>query len=287
MSAKRINPYLRIAAVLAAAVLLLAAGAALAQPNLPATEGGDRAPESFSSGEPDGAAVELMTASTSASTETGLAVEALNSGGEPDGIAQTGDQPEKGTAGTETGETVELDSPQGYVDGMAPDDNRALSPSAVDATFSYYVVSGPELQPRTTTTTQLYGSNGCVYMSTGTSIGLLTGTGLHIPDDLVVKYIRLYYSDTNAAAGVDAFLTRYAPGTQTTDLVSTGSSNAYSGGYGFVVSSEITETVNNTSYAYMLYGWPDSASSTLRVCGIRVAYYAPTWTTLFLPSIMH
>lgn len=170
---------------------------------------------------------------------------------------------------------------------VPPDENKTTSngPAAPAQTFSYYLVSGPELQPRSTANGQTYSANGCVYMSSGTSTGLLTGAGLHIPDGAVVKYIRLYYNDTNASAGVDAFLTRYAPGSATSDLVSTGSTNAFNGGYGFVVSSEITETVNNTSYAYILYGWPDSAASNLQVCGIRVAYYAPSIFGVALPLI--
>lgn len=159
---------------------------------------------------------------------------------------------------------------------LPPDENPAVkSPNQPSATFTYYTVSGPELQTRSTGNDQIYSANGCVYLSSGVSTGLLTGTGLHLPDGAVIKYIRLYYNDTNNTAGVDTYLTRYAPGSATSDLVFTGSTNAFSGGYGFVVSSEITETVNNSVYAYQLYGWPDSAASTLQVCGIRVAYYAP------------
>jgi hypothetical protein len=36
----------------------------------------------------------------------------------------------------------------------------------------------------------------------------------------------------------------------------------------------------------MLYGWPDSNTSSLQVCGIRVAYYAPNPTAIYLPSII-
>jgi hypothetical protein len=45
------------------------------------------------------------------------------------------------------------------------------------------------------------------------------------------------------------------------------------GGYGFVVSAEITETVNNTIYAYTLIGWPDDIVVDNQICGLRVAYY--------------
>jgi hypothetical protein len=170
---------------------------------------------------------------------------------------------------------------------LPPDENTSDSIEGNSATFAYYTVAGPELQPRTTTNVQAYTSNGCVYMSSGTGTGLLTGTGMHIPDNAVLKYIRLYYYDTNASAGVDAFLTRYAPGSAVSDRLSTGSTNAFSGGYGFVVSNEITETVDNSAYAYHLYGWPDSNNSNLQVCGIRVAYYAPFSAAVFLPMVSH
>lgn len=186
----------------------------------------------------------------------------------------------KSTEGNETKPeiaTVSYDSGlDNQLNKLPPDENPTVnSPNQSNATFSYYTVAGPEMGTRNSSNNQVYSSNGCIYLSNGTSTGLLTGTGLHLPDGAVVKYIRLYYNDTNNSNAVGAFFTRYAPGSATADLVSTGSDTAFNGGYGFVVSSEITETINNTSYAYQLYGWPDSASSTLQVCGIRVAYYAP------------
>ena len=159
---------------------------------------------------------------------------------------------------------------------LPPDDNPGVyAPNQPALAFSYYTVSGPELQPSNTANTQMYYANGCIYMSSGLGVGLLTGAGLHIPDGSVIKYIRLYYYDINNSASVDSFLTRYAPGSAASDRASAGSTNAFSAGSGFVVSNEITETVNNSVYAYHLYGWPDAAVSSLQVCGIRVAYYAP------------
>jgi len=201
---------------------------------------------------------------------------------------------ELGLPATEPGSDPPKEMPASYDSGdssfdalgvLPPDENATDSIQGTSATFSYYMVSGPEMQPRTTANNQTYSSNGCVYILSGSSTDLLTGTGLHIPDNSVVKYIRLYYNDTNASSGVDAYLTRYAPGTAANDLVSTGSTSAFNGGAGFVVSSQITETVNNASYSYLLYGWPDSASSTLQVCGIRVAYYAPFSAAIFLPMM--
>ncbi len=257
MNIRNLATMLRFIAVLAVAAILLIGGVTLAQNNLPATEGGARA-------------------------------EALGSQGQPDGALQEAIAPEGSQAATETGIKPEVESSAVYVDGFAPDDNppvTANSPSAPSAVFSYYTIVGPEMQPRTTANNQAYGSSGCSYMTSGTGTGLLSGSGLHIPDDSVIKYIRLYYYDINASAGVDAYLTRYAPGTSVSDLVFTGSTNAFAGGAGFVVSPEITETVNTAAYTYMLYGWPDSASNTLQYCGIRVAYYAPTISSVYLPML--
>jgi hypothetical protein len=168
---------------------------------------------------------------------------------------------------------------------LADDLIDPFHPMAPDVTYSYFFVSGPELQPRTSTNTQVYSSSGCVYMSTGASTGLLTGAGLHIPNGSVIKFLTLYYNDTHSSNGVDAFLTRYAPGSNTSDIISTGSTNAEASGYSLVTSAEITHTVNNTNYAYMVYGWPDIASSQLQVCGIRVAYIAPSMFGIALPLI--
>jgi hypothetical protein len=104
-------------------------------------------------------------------------------------------------------------------------------------------------------------------------------------DGAVIKYLRVYYRDTNAANGVEGYITRYQPGVGTLDLVHTGSSDAFDGGYGFVVSQEITETVNNNIYVYTLIGWPDDVNVANQICGLRVAYYAPPGPA-FLPTIM-
>lgn len=172
--------------------------------------------------------------------------------------------------------------------GLPPDDNppagSALSPNATNLTFSYYQVSGATLRGRNSDTGYLYDGVGCSHVTAGTGIGRILNTELPLPDGSVIKYLRVYYRDMNAANGVEGYVTRYQPGVGTADLVHTGSTNAFAGGYGFVVSAEITETVNNIAYAYTLIGWPDEANIANQICGLRVAYYAPT-TATFLPVI--
>jgi len=161
--------------------------------------------------------------------------------------------------------------------GVPPDDDRVTATDQAQAapTFSYYHVAGTTLKPRSSTTDFAYDGSGCAHVTAGAGTGLIMNTELHLPEGAVIKYLRVYYNDTNAASGVAGFLTRYAPGTAAADLVSAASTAAFAGGFGFVVSSELTEIVNTTSYAYTLIGWPGAASVANQICGLRIAYYAP------------
>jgi len=182
--------------------------------------------------------------------------------------------------------TVAYDSAKSK--GLPPDENvkagNARSPSTPAATFHYYQVSGTTLRGRSSDTGYSYDGVGCSHVTVGTGTGRILNTELILPDEAVIKYLRVYYRDTNAANGVEGYITRYQPGVGTADLVHSGSSDAFVGGYGFVVSAEITEVVNNTVYAYTLISWPDDANVNNQICGLRVAYYAPT-TLTYLPII--
>lgn len=110
-------------------------------------------------------------------------------------------------------------------------------------------------------------------------------TELHIPDQSVIKYLRVYYKDSSSTADVRAYITRYDAGHATNDLVTVSSHG--SDGFGTALSAEITHTVDNFGYAYTLIGWPDEATTNAQICGIRVAYYAPgpSEFRLFLPLV--
>lgn len=168
---------------------------------------------------------------------------------------------------------------------LPPDENAAAGPESAAATFSYYQVAGATLRGRNSSTGYAYDGVGCSHVTVGTGTGRILNTELPLPDGSVIKYLRVYYRDTNPANGVRGFITRYQPGTATDDLISASSTAAFAGGYGFVVSAEITETVNNTPYAYTLIGWPDDANVNNQICGLRVAYYAPFNFALYLPNL--
>jgi hypothetical protein len=196
---------------------------------------------------------------------------------------------------TEPGAVPAPDLPPSYDSGsplknsnvVPPDENAPQSSQSPALVFSYYQVAGATLRGRSSSTEYLYDGAGCSHVTAGSgNTGRILNTELPLPDGSVIKYLRVYYRDTNAASGVEGYITRYQPGTGAVDLVKTGSTNPFIGGYGFVVSSEITETINNTTYAYTIIGWPDEINVNNQICGLRVAYYAPAAASrLFMPSV--
>ncbi len=195
---------------------------------------------------------------------------------------------------TEPGGVPAKDLPPAYDSGdpsfdtagiLPPDENPPDGVRSPSVFFSYYQVSGASLRGRNSDTGYAYAGVGCSYVTSGTGTGRILNTELPLPDGAIIKYLRVYYRDTNAVNGVEGYLTRYQPGVGTLDLVHAGSTDAFVGGYGFVVSAEITETVNNTSYAYTLIGWPDDINVANQICGLRVAYYSPYASATFLPAV--
>jgi hypothetical protein len=147
--------------------------------------------------------------------------------------------------------------------------------------FSYYRLVGTAFNPRTSTTTFAYNFNGCIYESGETDNRFMVP--VLIPDGSVIKFLRVYYDDTSAGSNLTFWLTRYQPGVTSEDLTSV--SSAGRGGYGTTLSPEITHTVDLNSWAYTIIVAPNANAATNSICGIRVAYYAPSIFGTFLPVV--
>ena len=150
----------------------------------------------------------------------------------------------------------------------------------LNLSFSYYKVIGTTFQPRMSTSTYSYTSNGCMYQNGGTDLRFQAP--LVLPEGSEIKYVRIYFQDT-VAQDMTVWLTRYEPGQANLDLVSVHSSG--SGGYGTALSTLITQTVDMASYAYVLTWGTGTTTSGNQICGVRVAYYAPSIFGAFLPLI--
>jgi hypothetical protein len=189
-----------------------------------------------------------------------------------------------------------MQMPVSYIDGVTPglppDENplvegATISPEATNATFKYFMVSGATLRGRSSTATYTYSGFGCIYSTDTDTADRLVNTELHIPDNATIKYLRIYYIDTSTTARPSGYITYYAPGSSTTDLITISDTamDLWAGGYGFTVSTEVTHTVNNVSQAYTLIGWPSAGVDTIQICGMRVAYYEPVVFRVSLPII--
>ncbi len=152
---------------------------------------------------------------------------------------------------------------------------------APTATFSYFRLLGVAFNGRTSSTTYAYNFNGCIYETGGSDNRFMAP--LIIPDGSVIKYLRLYYNDTSSLTDLTAWITRYQPGITSEDLTSVNSTN--STGFGSTLSPEITHTVDMASWAYTIIIAPNGNTVSNTICGIRVAYYAPSIFGAFLPVI--
>jgi hypothetical protein len=167
-----------------------------------------------------------------------------------------------------------------------PDDNSpltaALAPTAPNASFSYYFVSGATLVARSSSDSYTYDALGCVHVG---SNGLVLNTDMQIPVGSEIKYLRVYYDDKNNPGFITGYISKYPPSGSAMDVAAVSSPGSGTPGPGFVVSARITQTVDYENYPYLLIGRPSVANSNLRICGLRVAYYAPDIGYSFMPII--
>lgn len=168
-------------------------------------------------------------------------------------------QDSQGAIGPETG------FPDAWSDAGQPD-----AKDAPDATYGFYYVLGVQLQPRTSATTVAYDGNGCIHMTAGTDNRLIFP--LLLPDGSLIQWVRIYFDDTNASVNLTFWLTQFEAGTTSTDLLSFTSTG--SAGYGTVLSPEQAITFDSVSN-YSLIVAPNVNNSTVQICGVRVAYWAP------------
>ena len=174
--------------------------------------------------------------------------------------------------------------PEGQVPRSVPDRDFDESPQA-DITALYdsnYRMAGSALRPRTNNVDWTSsGGGGCLYASGGTS-STVFNVPLHLPQGSIVKYVRMYYYDTNASFNTMGWFTVY-------DLfgnIKTEYSMFSSGDVGnnYATTVEITETIDYNAYSYVLNWRPMTVGSDIQLCGFNIYYDAPN-SPVFLPMI--
>ncbi len=162
-----------------------------------------------------------------------------------------------------------------YLQGPQPDEERfgATSESITTITdwsdFRYVRVAGATLVPRDSTTSWDYSGAGCISASSGNDNFTIH---LPIPNGSRIDYLRLYYYDTSANNST-AWVTTYDGAGGINDLTSVSSTG--SSGYGTTLSPYVGHVVDSMSNSYVLNWRANQTGSTMRLCGLRVAYRDP------------
>ena len=147
-----------------------------------------------------------------------------------------------------------------------------------DPALSYFFVLGWQLIPRDSDLEYTHTRGGCVQVTSGARPYLTFP--VTIPEGSIIKYLRIYYRDTNVVRSMRVSLNRYEVGytfVEVTSLDSTDAENT-------LVSTELNEVVDGTNHQYSIDAeWLDPGE-TLRICGVRVAYYDPFHAS-FVPIV--
>ena len=176
--------------------------------------------------------------------------------------------------------------PEG-ADPGSPPDTYAASPAAeteIAQTYNAFLrISGAVLKPRESTV-DWYGAGGggCLYASAGSTFATFN-TPIYLPQGSTVKFLRMYYNDTNADKNSHAWFTVYDLYGQI--VLEMGAASTGSSGNGYATTEEFTHTINYDSYSYVVNWRPNDLGSDMQVCGFRI-YYHTAPGIVYLPLIM-
>ncbi|MEZ5463218.1 hypothetical protein [Dokdonella sp.] len=144
--------------------------------------------------------------------------------------------------------------------------------------FGYLWIAGSTFHPLDNATTYSYPGNGCISKTGGTDNRFAHKVVL--PEGTLVRYLRLYYFDDSTGT-VTAYFTSYDGAGNFVEHASVGSSNG-AGGYGTSLSPLFSYEVDPFGAAInVVANLGDQNTSTLRFCGVRIAYDAPITDRIF------
>jgi hypothetical protein len=146
--------------------------------------------------------------------------------------------------------------------------------------FRYINVAGSTLRPRSSATDWTYPGGGCIAASGANDVFI---THLGIPHGSRIDYLRIYFYDTSASNS-QAWVTTYNGAGVATDLTLVSSGGT--AGYGTLLSPFVGHVVDTASSSYVLNWRSNQTGSTMRLCGLRVAYRMPLTEKLYVPIIV-
>jgi hypothetical protein len=162
-----------------------------------------------------------------------------------------------------------------YMQGPQPDEedvtaaSESISSVSDWSAFRYIYVAGATLVPRASSTDWTYPGNGCISAAAANDI---FNIHLPIPNGSRIDYLRIYYYDTSSSNS-QAWVTTYNGAGGFSDLTTV--SSAGNTGYGTMLSPFVNHIVDTANNSYVLNWRANQIGSTMRLCGMRVAYRDP------------
>ncbi len=161
------------------------------------------------------------------------------------------------------------------VEPYAPVSAQADQPAG---TFGYLWIAGSTFHPLDSTTTYSYPGNGCISKTGGSNP--VFAHKVVLPQGAVARFVRLYFYD-DSTSSVVAYFTTYDGAGNFVERTSIGSTDAV-GGYGTTLSPLFSYEVNQGSAPINIaVNMGVQNDSTLRFCGVRIAYDAPIIDRIF------
>ena len=159
---------------------------------------------------------------------------------------------------------------------------RRTETSAIDrptgSTYEYLSIAGSTFHPVDNSTTYSYPGNGCIAKTGGSDSRFVHKVIL--PKDAIVRYARLYYYNMSTR-NVLGYFTTYDGAGNYQELNSVTSASGPTG-YASVLSTEFDYSVDPyTAAINFLINLDNQNDDTLRFCGVRIAYDAPTTDRIF------
>jgi hypothetical protein len=111
-----------------------------------------------------------------------------------------------------------------------------------------------------------------------------TNASVELPYQSVATQLRLYYKDTSTTNNGILRLARYDDGNAYTYVVT--ATTTGSAGWG-TVTVNFNHFVDYVNYSYTILWAPIVASSSMQLCGYRLAYVPPVGLVGLLPSILY
>lgn len=179
------------------------------------------------------------------------------------------------TKGEATTSTVasSAQAPTGAAPGAIEEVETIWSP------FRYINVAGATLVPRASATDWTYPGAGCISASGANDV---FNIHLGVPNGSRIDYLRIYYYDTSSSNST-AWVTTYNGAGATTDRTSV--SSVGNSGYGTQLGPYVGHVVDTANNSYVLNWRSNQTGSTMRLCGLRVAYRIPLDNIAYLPLV--